>query len=177
LTQVVGDYLDNDSSAYDSQDEDPEFHEEYEINSFIDDDPPATSDGEDGSSSDSETDYKLKYTQLSAAHSNLQMSYSVLAENYEGLRADIFGSESDLDMDDGDEDGLIVIDVSAPDPVVTELILSEAQGQSQTSEIGNERIRDRAVAFQAASSEDGRGWHSISLVSARDNHSHEEIEL
>jgi hypothetical protein len=169
--------LDNESSAYDSQDEDPEFHEEYELDSFIDDDSQEISDEEDAASSDGETDYKSKYTQLSTAHRSLQMSYSALAEEYTDLREEIFGSESDLDMDERDEDGLVVVDVSAPDPVVTELILSQAQEQSQSSEIGGQRIWDRAVAFQAVSSEDGRGWHSISLVSARDNHSHEEVEL
>jgi hypothetical protein len=105
------------------------------------------------------------------------MSYGALVEDYAELRAEAFGSESDLDIDERDEDGLVVVDVSAPDPVVTELVLSQAQEQSQTSEIGEERIWDRAVAFQAVSNEDGRGWHSISLVSAKDNHSHEEIEL
>jgi hypothetical protein len=168
--------LDNDSSAYDSQDEDPEFHEEYELDSFIDDDSQNTSDEEDAASSDGE-DYKSKYAQLSTVHRNLQMSYSALAEEYTDLREGIFGSESDLDMDERDEDGLVVVDVSPPDPVVTELILSQAQEQSQASEIGDECIWDRAVAFQAVSSEDGRGWHSISLVSARDNHSYEEVEL
>jgi hypothetical protein len=105
------------------------------------------------------------------------MNYSALAEEYSDLREEIFGSESDLDEDERDEDGLVVVNASAPDPVVTELILSQAQEQSQASEIGDERIWDRAVAFQAVSSEDGRGWHSISLVSARDNHSYEEVEL
>ena len=168
--------MDGESSAYDSQDEDPEFHEEYELDSFIDDDSQDTSDEEDAAFSDGE-DYKSKYTQLSAVHRNLQMSYSALAEECTDLREGIFGSESDLDMDERDEDGVVVVDVSAPDPVVTELILSQAQEQSQASEIGDERIWDRAVAFQAVSSEDGRGWHSISLVSARDNHSYEEVEL
>jgi hypothetical protein len=166
--------LDGESSAYDSQDEDPEFHEEYELDSFIDDDSQNTSDEEDAASSDGETS---KYTLLLTVHRNLQMSYSALAEEYTDLREGIFGSESDLDMDERDEDGVVVVDVYAPDPVVTELILSQAQGQSQASEIGDERIRDRAVAFQAVSSEDGRGWHSISLVSVRDNHSYEEVEL
>ena len=166
--------MDGESSAYDSQDEDPEFHEEYELDSFIDDDSQNTSDEEDAASSDGETS---KYTLLLTVHRNLQMSYSVLAEEYTDLREGIFGSESDLDMDERDEDGVVVVDVYAPDPVVTELILSQAQEQSQASEIGDGRIRDRAVAFQAVSSEDGRGWHSISLVSARDNHSYEEVEL
>jgi hypothetical protein len=166
--------LDGESSAYDSQDEDPEFHEEYELDSFIDDDSQNTSDEEDAASSDGETS---KYTLLLTVHRNLQMSYSVLAEEYTDLREGIFGSESDLDMDERDEDGVVVVDVYAPDPVVTELILSQAQEQSQASEIGDGRIRDRAVAFQAVSSEDGRGWHSISLVSVRDNHSYEEVEL
>jgi hypothetical protein len=166
--------LDGESSAYDSQDEDPEFHEEYELDSFIDDDSQNTSDEEDAASSDGETS---KYTLLLTVHRNLQMSYSALAEEYTDLREGIFRSESDLDMDERDEDGVVVVDVYAPDPVVTELILSQAQKQSQASEIGDGRIRDRAVAFQAVSSEDGRGWHSISLVSVRDNHSYEEVEL
>ena len=93
---------------------------------------------------------------------------------------DVLGSdfESDLDgMGERDDEGALVVEVAAPDPVVTELVLSQAQEQSQNSEIDGERIRDRAEAFEAALNANGGAWHNMSMVSINASHTHEEVEL
>ena len=178
---VVGDYLDDQSSAYDSQDADASLHEEYEINSFIDDTPKeASNDEDDASSSDGEAVYRERYKELEARYNMLLDDYERIEDEYAELRYDLLGSADDSDrsdFDETDEDGLLVVDVSVPDPVVTELVLSQAQEQSQESEISDDRVRNRAVAFEAAVNADGQGWHNISLVSTTDNHTHEEVEL
>jgi hypothetical protein len=70
---------------------------------------------------------------------------------------------------------MVVVDVSVPDPIVTELVLSQAGEQSQESEITTDRLRDSAEPCEAASSVDG--WHNITMVSTQDNHTHPEVEL
>ena len=83
--------------------------------------------------------------------------------------------DSGSDMEERDEDGMLIVDVAVPDPVITELVLSQAQEQSQNSEVTDERLRDRVQAFDAALSVNG--WHNITMVSTEDNHTHAEIEL
>jgi hypothetical protein len=177
---VVGDYLDDDLSAYDSQDEaDQHFNEAYdEQDSFIDDESKPDSDTpNDSSSSNGETDWKEQYNQLQATHTMLQNDYAGLADEYDDFRRDVLGSDynSGSDMEDRDENGMVVVDVSVPDPIVTELVLSQAGEQSQESEITTDRLRDSAEACEAASSVDG--WHNITMVSTQDNHTHPEVEL
>src|SRR5271168_1225362 len=59
--ELVGEYLEFESSAYDSQDGEDGFgDEEYEMNSFIDDGPQGESD-DSLSSSDGEIDYKERF--------------------------------------------------------------------------------------------------------------------
>jgi len=186
---AVGNYLDDDSSAYDSQDAaDRNFNEDYdEQDSFIDDDSQPDSDlPDDSSSSDGETDWREQYNKLQGAHALLLNTYYELADDHEDLvdryddleRNVLRGAvdyDSGSDMEERDEHGMLVVDVSIPDPVVTELVLSQAQEQTQESEITTDRLRDRVEAFEAASRVDG--WHNITMVSTQDNHTHPEIEL
>jgi hypothetical protein len=177
---IVGNYLDDDASAYDSQDAaDGHFNEDYdEQDSFIDDDSQPDIDAHDDSSStDGETDWKEQYDQLRAAHEHLLDDYDNLEDKYDGLKRDFLGSdfESGSDMEERDENGVLVVDVTVPDPAVTELVLSQAEEQSQNSELNSDRIQDRVEASEAASSADG--WHNITMVSTQDNHTHPEIEL
>jgi len=186
---IVGNYLDVDSSAYDSQDAADNhyaahnhFKEDYdEQDSFIDDDSQPDSDSpDDSSSSDEEADWKERYDRLQEAHTSLLNNYGELADDYDDLvvRYDDLERLNDVsgsDMEERDESGMLVIEVPVPDPIVTELVLSQAQEQSQSSEITPDRIRSRVEAFEAASSVDG--WHNISMVSTQDNHTHPEIEL
>ncbi|KAG4429322.1 hypothetical protein IFR05_015195 [Cadophora sp. M221] len=183
VKEIVGDCLDYDSSAYDSQDSADDFKEEYEINSFIDDEELMETESEEESESGSsnEIDWEAKFRELQTQHTGLQRNYSnLLDENYE-LRRDILGSDmvtetdEDDEMDDDvDEDGILIVDVSAPNPIATDIVLSQAREQSQDSEVSDERIRDRADAFEAA--RDG-GWHDVSLTSVAGNHTLPEIEL
>jgi hypothetical protein len=57
LDDICDPYLDCNSSAYDSQDDDPQFEEQYEINSFIDDEPQNFS--LEMSCSDANTDHEI----------------------------------------------------------------------------------------------------------------------
>jgi len=62
------------------------------------------------------------------------------------------------------------------DSVFLSLVLSQADlvdGHSREPGISKEGIKEREAAFE----EYERGWHSVSLVSARDNHTEEEVEL
>jgi hypothetical protein len=178
---IVGNYLDDDASAYDSQDvADGHFSEGYdEHDSFIDDESQPDSDTrqDDSSSTDGETDWKEQYDQLQATHEYFMGNYDNLADKYNDLKRDFLGSDFDSssDMEERDESGVLVVDVNVPDPVVTELVLSQAEEQSQNSELNSDRLRDRVEAFEAASSADG--WHNITMVSTQDNHTHPEIEL
>jgi len=175
--EIVGDYLDDHSSAYDSQDENPKFSEEYEVNSFIDDDSQSSASA---SSSDGETDYKLRYNQLLTVHEMLVYDYEDLATEYREFRRDVLGSDFESDPDDigeRDDEGALVVEVAAPNPVVTELILSQAQEQSQNSEISSERVRDRVEAFETALNVHDGAWHNMSMVSTNASHTHEEVEL
>jgi hypothetical protein len=177
---VVGNYLDDDSSAYDSQDAaDAHFNEAYdEQDSFIDDESREDSDANhDDSSSDGETDWKERYDRLRETHAFLLDDYDNLADRYNDMKRDLFGSDSDSgsDMEERSESGVLVVGVSVPDPVVTELVLSQAEEQSQGSELTGDRLRNRAEAFEVASNADG--WHNITMVSTQDNHTYPEIEL
>jgi hypothetical protein len=204
---LLGSCLDFDSSAYDSQDERDCHEDEYEINSFIDDNSPQISeDGNDGSSSDGETDYKGKFRRLQATYQILFEDYTNLIDEHEELKQDVLGSDYDgfEGMDEVEEEGMVLVDVAPPDPVLAELVLSQtdaesqygsqdasraseapdslveelvhlgAEEQSQESEVSAERAKARAEAFEAAV--DGR-WHDISMVSTNGNHSREEVEL
>jgi hypothetical protein len=177
---VVGNYLDDDSSAYDSQDEaDQHFNEEYDDqDSFIDDEIQPDSDTPDASSlSEGRTDWKEQYNRLQATHTMLLNDYAALADEFDNFRKDALGSDYDSvsDTEDRDEIGMLIVDASAPDPIVTELVLSRVQEQSQELEISIDRLPDRAETLEAARSVDG--WHSITMVSVQDNHTHPEIEL
>lgn len=182
-SEYLDDYLDNDSSAYDSLDETYDRKtDEYEINSFIDEEA-QPSDNDESFSSDEEEDYKEKFEVLRNAHgtlstafTNLNYSHDVLMDDYEELRYAFLGTDNE-DQDDSDDfggEGVLIVDVTAPDPVVTEVVISHATGDSQASEISPERLRDRVEAFEAANAQD---WHNVSLVSAGDNHTFVEMEL
>ncbi|KAH6711742.1 hypothetical protein BKA61DRAFT_522678 [Leptodontidium sp. MPI-SDFR-AT-0119] len=183
VKEIVGDCLDYDSSAYDSQDSADDFKEEYEVNSFIDDEElmETESEEESGSGSSSEIDWEAKFRELQTQHIGLQRNFGNLIDAHYELRRDVFGSDmptetdEDDEMDDEmDEDGILIVEVSAPNPITTDIVLSQAREQSQDSEVSDERIRDRAEAFEAA--RDG-GWHDVSLTSVAGNHTHPEIEL
>lgn len=186
VKSVVGECMDYDSSAYDSQDSALDFSEDYDReDSFIDD--PTDDEGSD-SSTDDEPDYEAMYIQLRAQHNELIDEYGVLLHTLRVLRraAGHNSSDSDHDDDDDDEDmdemedemdddGLLVVDVRAPEPVTTDIVISHAREQSQDSEVTSEIIRARAVAFDAAQE---LSWHNISLESTSDNnHTWPEIEL
>jgi hypothetical protein len=179
--EMVGDYLDDDSDAYDTLDDDSDHRSEY-TGSFIDD--ASISDDvehEEVSFSDGETDYKQLNNELQARYDRLLANYANLVDEHDDMMRDFLGSDygrSDdsiaSDIEDVDEEGLLMVTVSNPDPAVAELVLSQAEEQSQESEISAGRLRDRARAFEAV---DDGGWQNISLVSSGDNHTHEEIEL
>lgn len=180
---VVGDVLDDEFSAYDSQDETQHsLNEEYEKNSFIDDtssgaeseeDPPSSSDGED--------DYRVKFQELQASHTTLTANYRHLESEFREFRMDIMGSDFDEDDEDEERDeyGILLVVPQEPKITTTEIILSSADEQSDEfgEEISDRRIMDRAEAFDAVNGTNGLSWHSTSLVSPSNNHTFPEVEL
>lgn len=134
-TDAVGDYLDVQSSAYDSQDDVSDFHEEYEINSMIDDASEDENEDETGSigSAVEETDFdilerKVKEQEaqieqlqndnkkldesnkmLQASNNNLLDDYIKTSEEFKDFRRDVMGSDfedsDDEEEEEDDEDG------------------------------------------------------------------------
>jgi hypothetical protein len=185
LKTTVGPCLDYDSSAYDSMDSDLEFQEEYnEKDSFIDDSVSLDAEDEsqdDDPTGDEEPDYEAMYRQLRATHSELINDYVLMDDEFTILRREIgidddSGDVDDADMDDEDmdEDGMYIVEVKNPDPVITEIVISHTFEESQESEITEDRIQARATAFEAA--ERPSGWHDVEMMSTA-NHTLPEIEL
>ena len=181
VKELVGECLDYNSSAYDSQDSVDKLEEAYEVNSFIDDEEvnEPESEEDESQSSSSEVDWEVKFKELQTQHLGLQNDFDDLAERHYEFQKEVLGSDmSDdddgIDEDDFDEDGMLIVDVTPPDPIATDIVLSQAREQSQDSEVSDERIRDRAEAFEAA--RDG-GWHDVELSSVSGNHTLAEIEL
>lgn len=193
LEDMLAPYLDCGSSAYDSQDEESRFAEEYEINSFIDDSPEADADAEKSHSSDDEEeiDWEGAFRKLLGEHDSLSSAHGRLIDKYYGFKYKILGDQYDTsddsemedsvdemdsmdELDEMDEDGLLMVDVKVQDPAVTELVLSQAMEQTQEESLSPEQIRDRIEAFEAASNGE---WHSVTMLSTGDNHTLREIEL
>jgi hypothetical protein len=202
--ELLGDCIDLDSSAYDSQDERDEHNDVYEINSFIDDEsiPNHQDEGSD-SSSDEDTDYEQKFYELQIDYFNLADEYDETLNEYDELRRDVLGSDyydsiygsDDLEFN---EAGIVMVNIAPPDPLLTEVILSQSEqdsrsqepgtpdsaldgpiavtidGESQKSEALAEEANARAEAYEIAL---GGRWHDVSLVSTGGNHSYEEDEL
>jgi hypothetical protein len=189
--ELVGDYLDYDSSAYDSMDalSNGKADTAYEVNSFIDDESQDSPDEEDDDPLDEEPDYKKKFEELEAIHrvvcnelvelenehEGLEKAYADLEMDHEEMRRDFLGSDYESEnSDEMDEHGALVIDMPPLEPVVAEVVIEHAQGESQQSDLSAERIQDRVEAFEAANEQ---SWHNISMVSVRANHTFEEVEL
>ncbi|CAG8974477.1 hypothetical protein HYALB_00010863 [Hymenoscyphus albidus] len=189
-------YLDCGSSAYDSQDDDPDFQQQYEINSFIDDDEPE-SESEDEDVHDDEIDYKEKFLKAEEDHRALQQSHlalrnrhAALTADFEGLRRDILGSEFDSedmleyaeDLEGGLEDGLLVVDVPPPDPLLAEVVLTDsgAEDTSNDSLMGElrelERVNDEQSAAGAGVGSSVHGGE-YGMVTPENNHTVMEDEL
>ncbi|KAK2627447.1 hypothetical protein QTJ16_003413 [Diplocarpon rosae] len=181
---MVGDHLDYESSAYDTQDSgDAHFLEDYEDNSMIDDEEIPEPDSEEEPPSSNEIDWEARFTALQTEHNRLEKNFDALSAQHRELRRNLLGTDSDGDEDDDEtdvdeqetaEDHLLVVGASAPDPVVTEIVLLQARAQSQESEISNGRIWKRAAAYEAA---EAGGWHEVSLASVEGSHTHPELEL
>lgn len=134
-------HLDYQSSAYDTQDEDSQLHEEYEINSFIDDDEPDTDSNSESHTSnhESEVDYKAAFQNLQKDFNELENVYFALVDEYSQFKYDMLGTtEEEDDEDDGEgEDFLIneygahVVDVlvAQGDHVVTDVVISSFRGE------------------------------------------------
>jgi hypothetical protein len=202
--ELLGDCIDFDSSAYDSQDERDEHNDVYEINSFINDESILNPKDEDNdSSSDEDTDYEQKFYELQIDYFNLVDEYDETLNEYDELRRDVLGSDyynSIYGSDDPafNEAGIVMVNVAPPDPLLTEVILSQSEqdsrsqepgtpdsaldgpiavtmeGESQKSEALAEEENARAEAYEIAL---GGRWHDVSLVSTGGNHSYEEDEL
>jgi len=190
-SELLEDYLDG-SSAYDSVSDVGK--EEYEINSFIDNTPKDASDSDDDNgelSSDlsevSETDYKDLYYKVSAENTKLHTDFSNLVEEFKQYRMMIAGSDYHSDSDPYEAgypssgasayDIADLVDVQVRDRPVDEVILSQNQGESHASAVGESQMAKREEAFDAAQDVENGDWHRVSLMSTGDNHTKEEVEL
>ncbi|KAJ8066588.1 hypothetical protein OCU04_005636 [Sclerotinia nivalis] len=116
-------HLDYQSSAYDTQDEDSQLvlNEEYEVNSFIDDDEPDSDSESHTSDHGSEVDYKAAFQNLQKEFTELRNDYFALVDEYSQFKYDMLGTTEEEEDDDGDdeeeedvlinEDGAHVVDV------------------------------------------------------------------
>jgi hypothetical protein len=182
--KLVGNYLDDHSDAYDTVDEDPDHQSEYDSeDSFIDDASIHGSENEDEddtSSGDGQTDYKQLCNELQRRYDDLIRDHNNLANRFDEVMRELLGSDYEgpyepfIEDEDTDEDGALMVDAAVPNPAVVDLVLSQADEQSQESDVSPDRIMARVKAFEAAARED---WNNISMVSTGANHTHEEIEL
>jgi len=183
-------YLDVDSEAYDTMDEEEHEPEEYEINSMIDDgsenDSIDSNNGDAANSGDEETfweskynELKLRFEALEAKHAREKEAHKFTLTERDTARKQLVDlllrdeeNYDEEDSDDIDEDGRHLINPKTQHPSVTEVILSHATEESQSSAT-SDRIQDRIEAGVDAS----HGWQNVSIVSAGFNHTEEEIEL
>ena len=182
---IVGDYLDEHSDAYDTFDEESNHRSEYDSeDSFIDDadipEPPNEDENGNGAAErENVVEYRAMFQELQRKHTRLLITH-------EGMMQDLVDSDyaydssgesypsADIDIEETNEYEAFFVDVRPPDPQVVELVLSQVDEQSQESEISEGRIRARVEAFEAAAGEE---WNNVSMVSTGDNHTFPEIEL
>jgi hypothetical protein len=191
----VGDYLDVDSSAYDTQDEEVDFHEDYEKNSFIDDTPSVSASDQDeedcGGLSECEepTSWSIKFKELQSKHAALLSEHSMLKQQQEVTLGALEETETlyydlldEIDLRTGEEEaetddnGVVVVTPSAPSVLVTELILTSSVNHSQETQSPNAGSRD-SMPQNTMVEESAWTWQDVSLMSAGNNHTEAEIEL
>lgn len=177
VKEMVGECLDYDSSAYDSQDSGGNLEEEYEVNSFVDDDHEPPTDSDDDSPNDEEPDWEARYKELERKFGRMADAYEDIVDDHLDLGGDVpdLNIDTPSESESMDEDDLmLIIDAVAPEPVAADIVLSEDSQSSSSLEMSPDRLRDRQDAFIAARN---GGWHDISLASVSNNHTTAEVEL
>jgi len=173
--ELTGIYLDG-ASAYDSEEDSASVN--YQ-GSFIDDASIHDDAGDNAApSSDEEIDWQERYRQLASAHEALNEEHNDSVLEHEEMRRDVLGSDYDSENYEDlseEEDVLAIVDVDVQDPQVAEVVVP--QEASQVSEISDGRLAARVEAFHATLSDEGAGWHDISLISTGDNHTELEMGL
>ncbi|KAF7961182.1 hypothetical protein EAE96_000848 [Botrytis aclada] len=180
-------HLDYQSSAYDTQDEDSELvlHEDYEIDSFIDNsevlEPDSESETSD-SESEGEEDYKSAYKKLQVDFDLLMNDYCELADDFAEFRHDMLGTseeEGDGDTEDNDEEegvrrdevGAHVVDVLVKqgELVVEDVLVSSfrsVSGEEGEGDVAGDEFRDEEL--------EGDGAAIIEVISITSADSREE---
>lgn len=109
---LIGDsHLDYQSDAYDTQDEDSQLvaNEEYEVDSFIDDDESASvesgSDDDDDDDND-EMDYKTAFQNLQKEYADMRNDYFELVDEYAQFKFDMLGTSEEEGF--GDDEDVVV---------------------------------------------------------------------
>lgn len=185
LEDICEPYLDCGSSAYDSQDDDPKLAEEYETNSFIDDEEPEENSEENSSSDEDEIDYEEKFKKLEVSHRALQQNnaatenrHNALKLDFQDFRRDVLGSDYEseglYDSEEMEEEGVFLVDVTPPDPVVTEVVLSDSEStpDSLMGELHEKSIKQEFSTADGESDEEG-----YTMVTPLNNHTIRELEL
>ncbi|KAB8304767.1 hypothetical protein EYC80_004116 [Monilinia laxa] len=148
-------HLDYQSSAYDTQDEDSQviLNEDYEINSFIDDDEVASDSGSDTSNNGSEVDYEAELDKLQQEHADLRADYLDLMDEYSQFKYDMLGTTEEEDEDQDDEGEDVVIDqtgahvvnvvVAHGDHAVTDVVVPSSRAEEKSKTIGETRLGEQ----------------------------------
>lgn len=184
-------YLDVDSEAYDTMDEEGYERSELEVASWIDDrsDIPSNSSGKsdesDGEGDDDEyweienaslqrrlEAAEAKLEKERQAHQFTRVERDTAREHYFDLLERQEEDYYDEDEDEIDENGLHLVNPVIQNPTLAEVVLAHVNEESQSSATSG-RIRDRIDAANDAE----QGWGNVSIVSAGFNHTEEEIEL
>ncbi|KAM3069264.1 hypothetical protein ACMFMG_010773 [Clarireedia jacksonii] len=150
--EIQEEHLDYQTSAYDTQDEDGDFDEDYEQNSFIDDEvveePESEEDDNDeemGTDDEVEekTDFKQAFENIQKSYQELLADHSALMLEHDEMKRDFLGSdyEEDEEMNATDiinEEGMHVVDAERPEVRLAEVVVSSSfRGFDQGSDAGN----------------------------------------
>jgi hypothetical protein len=195
IDQICEPYLDCCSSAYDSQDDDLKFTEEYEIDSFIDDEPHDDPIEEDEleTSSDIEVDYEDKFRHLEVSHDalenvyhNILSRYNILCNEYNrllgsGLWPGTGRSQSSPSEAENATSTLLtsdgIVHPPAPDSYLEDHDVSNGHSLCRLCpEVGPHVADDTSDANVIGTNQD-LDWGNTTLVSTQDNHTEMEIEL
>jgi hypothetical protein len=152
--EIHEEHLDYQSSAYDTQDEDADLNEDYERNSFIDDEVVEEPESEDDDNDDDEkdtddggeeekTDFKKAFENMQQSYQQLLANHSALIMEHDEMIRDFLGSDYDGDEEmDGmgimNEEGMHLVDAEPPEVKLTEVTIGssfEGSMSNQTMDI------------------------------------------
>lgn len=176
--ELIGEtHLDYESSAYDTQDEDPRAveNEDYETNSFVAADEDLDPDSESGiSDNGSEMDYKAEFEKLQEQHTELRSDYFNLVDEFSQFKYDILGTSEEFDEDEDEdlEDNLIdaagahVVDVQVMrgDHMVTDVLVSSFMDVERAIDGGELELGNEATENEDGGEDEDKNLNGTTLI-------------